>query len=99
GQNPEAEINMVRQRAYAAKFSNYAFVSNSQQVNDDLILKERLLELATEGKRWWDLLRFDKAFELVPALQGRSSERHLLLFPIGNNIRSLEPFVDENPGW
>src|SRR5690606_11634911 len=51
GQNPEAEINMVRQRAYGAKFSNYAFVSNSQQVNDDLILKERLLELATEGKR------------------------------------------------
>ena len=99
GQNPEAEINMVRQRAYGAKFSNYAFVSNSQQVNDDIILKERLLELATEGKRWWDLLRFDKAFELVPALQGRSSERHLLLFPIGNNIRSLEPFVDENPGW
>lgn len=98
-QDPSNEINEVRKRAFGDEYANNAFVSGSKEANDEAILKERLLELATEGKRWWDLIRFDKVFEKVPILQGRSSERHLLLFPIGNSIRSLEPLVDENPGW
>lgn len=98
-QDPSNEINEVRKRAFGDEYANNAFVSGSIEANDEAILKERLLELATEGKRWWDLIRFDKVFEKVPILEGRSSERHLLLFPIGNSIRSLEPLVDENPGW
>ncbi len=34
-----------------------------KEYNDEVILKERLLEFAFECKRWWDLLRFDKAFD------------------------------------
>lgn len=99
GQNPEAEINEVRRRAYGANYSSHVFVNGTQAANDAAILKERLFELTFEGKRWWDLLRFDKAFELVPALQGKESQSHLLLFPVGSALRSLEPLVDENPGW
>lgn len=99
GQDPSSEINEVRQRAYGEAFAEHIFVNGSQTENDEAILKERLLELATEGKRWWDLIRFDRVFDMVPALQGKSSQRHLLLFPIGNSIRSLEPLVEENPGW
>lgn len=99
GQDPSPEMNEIRSRAYGEKFNDHVFVSGSKEENDAAILKERLLELTTEGKRWWDLIRFDKVFEMVPRLQGRESDRHLLLFPIGNSIRSLEPLVDENPGW
>lgn len=99
GQDPSAEINLVRQRAYGANFSAHTFVNGSVADNDAAILKERLLELATEGKRWWDLLRFKQAFNMVPSLAGKESQTHLLLFPIGQTIRSLEPMVTENPGW
>jgi len=98
-QDPSNELNEVRKRAYGEDYVNHVFVNGSKAANDEAILKERLLELATEGKRWWDLIRFDQVFEKVPALQGRSAEKHLLLFPIGNSLRSLEPLVDENPGW
>ena len=99
GQDPSTEINMVRQRAYGANFPAHTFVNGSTVTNDEAILKERLLELAVEGKRWWDLVRFDKAFELVPSLQSRSSQRYLLLFPISNAVLSLEPKVKQNPGY
>lgn len=99
GQNPSTEMNLVRQRAYGSNFPEYTFVNGTKEVNDAAILKERLLELSTEGKRWWDLLRFKQAFNMVPSLKGKESQTYLLLFPIGQTIRSLEPMVTENPGW
>jgi hypothetical protein len=99
GQDPSAEINLVRQRAYGTNYNSHIFVNGTKDQNDAAILKERLLELCTEGKRWWDLIRFGQVFNLVPSLQGRQSETYLLLFPIGTTIRSLEPLVTENPGW
>ena len=98
-QDPSTEINQVRQRAYGANYAAHVFVSGSKQANDDAILKERLLELCTEGKRWWDLVRFGQAFNLVPSLAGKSAQTYLLLFPIGQTLRGLEPLVTENPGW
>lgn len=99
GMDPSNEINLVRKRAYGTNYANHVFVSTTKDANDAAILQERLLELATEGKRWWDLVRFGQVFNLVPNLQGKQSQTYLLLFPIGNTIRSLEPLVTENPGW
>lgn len=99
GQDPSDEINLIRKRAFQDDFNNHIFENSSKEINDEIILKERLLELAYEGKRWWDLLRFDKAFDLVPSLKSRKGEDHLKLFPISNNILSLEPYVKQNPGY
>ncbi|MEO6916355.1 MAG: RagB/SusD family nutrient uptake outer membrane protein [Chitinophagaceae bacterium] len=99
GTSPAVEINLVRQRAYGSNYSTHIFVNGTKAQNDDAILKERLLELTTEGKRWWDLVRFGQAFNLVPSLQGKDSQKFLLLFPIGQNIISQEPKVTENAGW
>lgn len=99
GQDPTPEINQVRQRAYGSNYASHIFVNGTPAANDAAILKERLLELCTEGKRWWDLVRFGQVFNLVPALQGKSGQTYLLLFPIGQTIRTTEPLVTENPGW
>ena len=99
GQDPSAEINLVRKRAYKAEYANHVFSNGTKATNDDAILKERLLELAVEGKRWWDLVRFDKAFDLVPSLENMKGQNDLLLWPIPNSVLSLEPKVKQNPGW
>ena len=98
-QDPSAEINMVRQRAYGVNFPSHAFVNGTTAQNNDAILKERLLELMVEGKRWWDLVRFGKAFDLVPSLQAKAGQDHLLLFPISSSVLALEPKVKQNPGY
>lgn len=101
GQDPSAEINEVRLRAYGAtNFPAHQFVNGTSAQNDTAILNERLLELVVEGKRWWDLIRFDKAYQLVPSLVGKDdATHHLLLFPISNSILALEPNVKQNPGY
>lgn len=97
-QDPSEDINTVRQRAYGDNFPDHIFVNQSKSLNDQEILKERLFELMLEGKRWWDLVRFNKVFELVPSLQGRDDDKYLL-WPISNEILSLEPKVEQNSDW
>lgn len=99
GQDPSTEINQVRQRAYGVNYPAHIFVNGTKTQNDDAILKERLLELMVEGKRWWDLVRFGKAFELVPSLQARAGQNYLLLFPISDATLALETKVKQNPGY
>lgn len=98
-QDPADEINEVRKRAYGDKYASHVFTSGSKEDNDAAILEERFVELMFEGKRWWDLVRFGKAFQLVPSLQGREGDGHLLLFPIATSTLSLEPLVSQNPGY
>lgn len=99
GQDPTSEMNQIRQRAYGEHFDNFEFVNRSQTENDDAILQERLLELAFEGKRWWDLIRFDRAFDLVPSLQGKSDDKYLLLWPIPLSTLSLNSKLTQTPGY
>lgn len=98
-QDPSEEINAIRRRAYGSNFDQHIFINSSQEVNDSIILEERLLELAFESKRWWDLIRFGKAFDLVPSLQGRENDRHLLLWPIPLNTLSLNSKLTQTPGY
>jgi hypothetical protein len=98
-QDPSDEINLIRERAYGDDFESFRYTDQGQALNDDAILKERLLELAYEGKRWWDLVRFDKAFELVPSLQGREQDRYLMLFPISLGTISLNSKIEQNQGY
>lgn len=99
GMDPSNEINEVRKRAYGSNFMNHVFVSGTQAQNDNTILNERFKELMFEGKRWWDLIRFGKAFDLVPSLQGRPQNKDLLLFPISTTTLSLNSKLQQNPGY
>lgn len=98
-QDPTNEMNLIRQRAYGTNFTTHVFVNGTKAQNDAKILQERLFEFVYEGKRWWDLVRFGKAFDLVPSLKSRTGQDFLLLFPISNSILSREPKVKQNPGY
>lgn len=98
-QDPSAEINKIRERAYGNSFSSHAFTNGTKGENDKAILTERQLEFTLEGKFWWDLIRFDKVFELVPSLKGRHGDQYLLLWPIAESTLTSEPAVVQNPGW
>ncbi|MBD0724710.1 hypothetical protein B6A10_05920 [Flavobacterium sp. L1I52] len=76
--------------------------TKEEQIN--YLLDERQFELMGEGKRWWDLIRNDKALEIMnPILSNRGAgpltpER--LFFPIYNNhIREALGAYGQNEGW
>ncbi|MDF9798938.1 hypothetical protein OKW21_004201 [Catalinimonas alkaloidigena] len=99
GQDPSAEMNMIRQRAYGDAFAAHVFVNGSAEENDAAILEERKLEFGFEGKRWWDLVRFDKAVEMLPGLAALDDPEGKILFPISTSVLSLEPLVEQNPAY
>jgi hypothetical protein len=70
----------------------------------DYILDERQLELFGEGKRWWDLLRNDKQFEVLnPILESRvegvplSEDR--LVWPIHIDHLIENTLLNQNLGY
>ena len=86
-------------RAYGDQFDNYAFTLGTVEENNEIILEERLRELAFEGKRWWDLVRFDKAIEMLPTLSEQANPEQKILWPISTSVLSLENKVTQNPGY
>ncbi len=99
GQDPSDAINAVRERAFGSDFSGNEFVSGSKEDNDSAILEERLLELLYEGKYWWDILRFDKAPELIPYFQDNPTHTYKYVWPLSLSILSTEPKAVQNPGY
>lgn len=89
GQDPTVEMDQVMKRADATA----SFTNSSKAANDDVILNERLKELAFEGKAWWDLVRFNKTGN-VPSMAGKQ-----ILFPISQNTINYNPKVTQNPGY
>jgi len=88
GQDPTAEMNLVMQRADPSA----SFTNDSPANNDNVILNERLKELAFEGKSWWDLVRFNKT-SLVPSMTAGKE----VLFPISQNTINFNPKIVQNP--
>tara|TARA_R110002051_G_C8671481_1_gene490494 strand:- start:157 stop:1323 length:1167 start_codon:yes stop_codon:yes gene_type:complete len=99
GQDPSISMNKIRLRAFGENFDDHVFANGTQAQNDDIILNERLIEFFYEGKRWWDIVRFNKTSDLVPYFRDNPGNDYKLLWPIGLNILSLEPKVIQNPGY
>ena len=100
----EALINQVRNRV---SLPNVAAIT-SKEDGMNKVLKERLLELAFEGHRWFDLKRTGKALEIIKArTNGQGSQlsyvnnltEQRLLWPIPQSQLDNNPNLTQNSGY
>lgn len=102
----EAIVNEVRARVSLPALPASAKASKENMLT--AILKERRLELAFEGQRWFDLVRNEKVEEVMNSLNSRDSGRLPLrrtysetsyLFPIPSTAIDLNTNLVQNPGY
>lgn len=96
-------VNQVRDRAGIAAIS-----ASNQSDAVNKILEERLMELAFEGDRWFDLKRMGKAIEILsqqkdgngnvlPSASNINQNR--LLWPIPQDKLDANALLNQNPGY
>lgn len=97
------QVNQVRTRVGLPNVT-----ATDQKSALDLILKERKMELAFEGHRWFDLKRTGKAIEILskqkdgkgvvlPYAANLNQDR--LLWPIPQIKKDANPNLTQNPGY
>lgn len=84
-----AAFNAVRLRAGLEEVT---------QIDKEMMLAERRVEFAFEGHRWFDLLRSNRAIEILQ-LHGKNLDIHNLLFPIPSGEIQINPNLVQNPGY
>lgn len=107
-------LNKVRDRAGLDNYPGYTFKVNGKEISSptlqEAIRHERRMELAMEGHRWFDLVRWGVAYEVMTAYMATENDEakaemqpfkkgvHELL-PIPNKQRQLNSLLDQNPGY
>ena len=95
----EAPLYEVRCRAGLTKRSDIEGLSQMQM--REKIIHERRMELAFEGHRWFDMIRYkdNYALNFLHSIgKTAASSKHLLL-PIPTQEREANPKLTQNPGW
>ncbi|MDR3285915.1 MAG: RagB/SusD family nutrient uptake outer membrane protein [Prevotellaceae bacterium] len=99
-------IDQIRSRAGLGNLPSSAKANKDAII--DAYLKERRLELAFEGQRWFDLVRFDKVESIMNAVyakdSGRKPQAYLFdkdsyRFPIPQAAIDQNPNLVQNPGY
>lgn len=99
GEDPSAEINAIRQRAYGAGFT--PFVNGSITANMNAILEEYLREFIGEGKRWWALRRAGDSYvyaNLNPIYFSPTTSAKFLL-PLSQGMLTADPLLKQTAGY
>ena len=90
GEDGQSYFDLVRKRARM----------NTLPATLENILNERMIEFAWEGWRRNDMIRFDiykSTYEGADAVD--ESDRHTIVFPIPNDVLSLNTNLHQNPGY
>ena len=99
-------INQTRRRAGLADLP--ASATSSKDAIEKAYLKERRLELALEGHRWFDLVRLDKVEEVLNAVYAKDEGRPAQIYPytslsyilpIPQDVIDQNPNLVQNPGY
>ena len=99
-------LNQTRNRAGLGNLPSSATSNKNAIMN--AYLKERRLELALEGQRWFDLVRLDKVEEIMNAVyakdEGRPAQVYPFdklsyLLPIPQDVIDQNPNLVQNPGY
>jgi hypothetical protein len=99
GQDPSAEINLIRQRAYGNGYTPY--VNGTQDDNMRAVLEEQLREFIGESKRWYALRRAgDKwVYEYINPQYLSQAVAYKLLLPLNIEMLNLDPKLVQNPEY
>lgn len=90
-------VNTIRNRVKLENLDNSTVSSKDKMA--DAVLKERRLELAFEGQRWFDLVRTGNVFTVMNSLNSRDSGR-LPITPVTEETTLLpipQTQIDKNP--
>jgi starch-binding outer membrane protein, SusD/RagB family len=99
GEDPSAEINAIRQRAYGTTYVPHA--NGSVTANMNAILEEYLREFIGEGKRWWALRRAGDSYvyaNINPIYLSATSTAKFIL-PISMGMMNADPLLTQTPGY
>jgi hypothetical protein len=94
----EAPLNEVRNRAGLDDIQS----GLGQADFRNAVLKERRLELAFEGQRWFDLIRVSNGqygLDFLHSIGKTNADEHHLLLPIPQIERDRNPNLTQNPGY
>ena len=99
-------INQTRHRAGLGNLPSSA--TSGEEAITQAYLKERRLELAFEGQRWFDLVRLDKVEEVMNAVYAKDEGRPAQVYPftslsyilpIPQDVIDQNPNLVQNPGY
>lgn len=101
-----AIVDRIRNRAGLGKLPNSIRSNKDALLN--AYLKERRMELAFEGQRWFDLVRLDKVEEVMNAVYAKDSGRKMqrnqfnensYRLPIPQDALDANSNLKQNPGY
>lgn len=88
-------VNQIRERAYGDASHNWTMSG----LTLDNILAERARELAWEGWRRQDLIRFGHFGDPRVPAKGQDADAHWQIFPIPTQQITANPNLKQNPGY
>lgn len=91
-------VNQVRRRAFGVDINTPNVNVDLSSLDADALLLARRRELALEGYRWPDLIRYDKAIEVMAA-EGFAINENQLVYPIPQREINTNPDIIQNPGY
>ncbi len=103
-----AIVDEIRSRANISALGDSA--KSSTDAIREAVLNERRLELAFEGHRWFDLMRYDDSYaKLIEVCDGVSSDSYYqtrtpmteqkVILPIPTTVIDNNPNIEQNPGY
>jgi hypothetical protein len=101
-----ALVNQIRKRVKLADLPASATASKENML--EAVLHERRLELAFEGQRWFDLVRYGKVQEVMNTLNSRDERRlkqtrpfdaYSVLFPVPQTVMDKNSNLVQNTGY
>ncbi|MDR1544619.1 MAG: RagB/SusD family nutrient uptake outer membrane protein [Prevotellaceae bacterium] len=102
GQTADAVEPLYEVRKRAGLTNKTALQSLNQEAMREKIRRERRMELAFEGHRWFDLIRWDNgdyALNFLHSIGKTNATRKHLLFPIPQKDIDTNPNLKQNEGY
>jgi hypothetical protein len=92
-------LNAVRRRVGLPEYGSADYPSDKYPTLPLAIEHEREVELALEFHRWFDLKRTGRAIPVLSERKGKPITEQMLLLPIPQSERDINPDLVQNPGY